>query len=217
MNLESEDMGIVFVGNFNPAIFQPEWLYSHDLISEGELEYANQHLTVIHNAVSDFDIGSDIHLLVTVDRYQLRADFKYNNQIRDLTIGVFKLLEHCPITALGVNRSMHYKTNSKDEQQKILNSISGVEGFNDILNQPMVKTYELISQRQDGEEGYMLVRIGPSSIIENGIMIHVNNHHGKPDKSRIALDKLLKKLETSWDEMSSFALMIADKILEKKR
>ena len=123
MNLEAEDVGVVFVGNFNPAIFHPEWLYTHNLISEDDRDQAIEKLKVVHKAVSDFPIksddvfGSTLQLLVTVDRFQLIGDFKWNHEVRDLAVGIFSLLEHCPVTAMGVNRSLHFKLDSLEKQK----------------------------------------------------------------------------------------------------
>jgi hypothetical protein len=54
-NCELEGTSVVLVGNFNPAIFHPSWLASHNMVRGGEAEKAQIQIVspeFIHNRVA---------------------------------------------------------------------------------------------------------------------------------------------------------------------
>jgi hypothetical protein len=53
-SLQSESASIVLVGSFNPAIFHPEWLLRHSLISEDDNKGAK--VEIVHSQLSKFSL-----------------------------------------------------------------------------------------------------------------------------------------------------------------
>lgn len=212
MNREAEEVSIVFIGSFNPAIFHPDWLLRNKLINQDDHEYAIKELKVVHKFASGFPIRSGLGLVVDPDRFQLHGDFTDNHKMRDLAINIFRLLEHCPVTAMGVNRLMHFRLASKDELVQAANRLSGVDRFKSVFDDPWLRSYEVIGKRPDGDDGYLHVKIAPSSKIVPGLLIHVNNHRERQSPERLNLEELLKTLDGSWDQMMNYAIEIADKI-----
>lgn len=66
MRIEPEisGVGVVVLGDFNPAIFTPAWFALHDLLPRSVAENAG--LQVAHQQVTAFD-ADWLHLQVTVD------------------------------------------------------------------------------------------------------------------------------------------------------
>jgi len=110
---EKKNLSIVFLGDFNPTIFQPEWFAAEDLIRKRESEDAK--IEIIHPeiVVIIFDWG---RLEVTRDRFVLSTkQDPYYEILRDLVIGTFRLLRHTPIKMVGINTEMHFRMRSIKE------------------------------------------------------------------------------------------------------
>src|SRR5437899_2220983 len=92
---------IVFVGSFNPAIFQPSWFVRHNLMPAGEADKAD--VKMIHPQVCHFETE---RFVVQVTGERFLAGTKPSTHwapLRDLVLGTFFLLEHTPVTAMGLN------------------------------------------------------------------------------------------------------------------
>jgi len=97
-----EALGIVHRGNFNPAIFQPSWFAAQNLIRPQEAEAAE--IEIIHPKVAAFTAGW-LRLHVVEDRFHASTtQVAYFETLRDLVLGVFGILSHIPLKALGINR-----------------------------------------------------------------------------------------------------------------
>src|SRR5947209_5297307 len=100
---ENEGASIVMIGAFNPAIFQPRWLSTQQLIRPEEGEDAK--ITIIQAEVADFSTEW-FRLVVLQQRLQLLStDPRQYSPLRDLAAGMFIILPHTPISSLGMNRS----------------------------------------------------------------------------------------------------------------
>ena len=110
---EIKNLNIVFLGDFNPKIFQPAWFAAENLIRQRESEDAK--IEIIHPeiVVIIFDWG---RLEVTRDRFVLSTkQDPYYEILRDLVIGTFRLLRHTPIKMVGINTEMHFRMRSIKE------------------------------------------------------------------------------------------------------
>ena len=84
---------IVFLGSFNPKIFQPEWFARHKLLPEEQA--ATAEVKVITQQLSQFETEQVI-LQVTTDRFT--AATKVNAHplpLSDIVQGTFSLLAAC--------------------------------------------------------------------------------------------------------------------------
>ena len=105
LKFHEETASIVLLGNFNPAIFHPEWLAAKQLIRSSEAAAAA--LDVVHAELAQFRMGW-LRLTVTRDRFVAEtSDPSHQAPLRDLVVGIFELLEHTPTTRLGLNRTVH--------------------------------------------------------------------------------------------------------------
>jgi len=111
-SLQSEAASIVLVGSFNPAIFHPEWLLRHSLISEDDNKGAK--VEIVHNQLSKFSLE---WLFIDVMHEKLIArtnDSSYFSPMRDLMSSALKILEHTPIGKMGINLDLSYKIDEEE-------------------------------------------------------------------------------------------------------
>src|SRR5688500_4623204 len=103
---------IVLRGSFNPTIFQPSWLARYNLISTQEADAAQ--VKVVHSEVSHFETESSV-IQVTKDRFAAATKASVHwVPLADLVVGTFSILEHTPVTAMGINRQMHFEVSSEE-------------------------------------------------------------------------------------------------------
>ena len=121
MDFKEHEASVVVVGSFNPTIFQPEWFEKNQLISRPDLDSTN--IELVHPDISRFDLPW-CHVDVRQERFTLRCkDEAFFPMVRDLSIGVFKLLEHSPIKATGINSIITYHADSDEEWHNIGNTL----------------------------------------------------------------------------------------------
>jgi hypothetical protein len=101
---------VVLVGDFNPALFHPDWLAQNDLITDG--------LAAALKEAPDFVVSHEVTQFsadwlvcqVTVSRCMFSTrQLPLADAVRDLAIGVFSLLSHTPVDAIGINANSHFR------------------------------------------------------------------------------------------------------------
>ena len=115
---EIEGMSAVLVGSFNPAIFHPQWLARHGLVSEAEAEAAN--IEIVRPELSVFTVGL---LRMVVEQVRLRVETttaEASGPVRDLIIGAMHLLEQTPVSQMGINRAMHFKMPTEETWHAVI-------------------------------------------------------------------------------------------------
>ena len=127
MRIEPEISGVVVVllGDFNPAIFTPAWFAMHGLLPQAAADSAK--LEVAHHQVTMFSTDW-LHLQVTSDRFLADTVQAPHVRVRDLVVRVFKEhLNHTPVRAMGINRSVHFRVGSLAERDQIGRALAPVE------------------------------------------------------------------------------------------
>src|SRR6184192_974106 len=110
---EFRSASLVALGSFNPAIFQPQWLGATKLIRQEEADKAT--IEVVHPEMTVFSTEW-FKIEVTSGRFAILTDDPTKHlPLRDLAIGVFRVLEHTPITAMGFNSIHHFAMGSSEE------------------------------------------------------------------------------------------------------
>jgi hypothetical protein len=158
--------------SFNPNIFHPSWFALHQLISEEEISQSK--ITISVDNVSIFRINwFDIE--VTLDRFKISTDqIAYFELLRDLAVGIFELLGHTPVRALGMNFSAHFKIHNKKDQRSFLKKIYPLNFWDGILENPTFD--KIILKDPINKSNLKRVVIEPSNKIDHGLFIECNNH-----------------------------------------
>src|ERR1700735_4210479 len=131
---EDEGALITLIGSFNPAIFQPRWLGSLNLIRPEEAEKAQ--IATIQAEIADFKTDW-FHLQVLQKRLVLQSlDPTHLEPLRDLAVGIFTILPHTPVEILGMARIFHYKMPSPEAWHNVGNQLAPKDPWNSILDTP---------------------------------------------------------------------------------
>lgn len=101
--------GIVVLGDFNPAIFSPDWLERNGLIGQADAEFASQSESLVLSRQVAIVDSPWFVLQVVEDQFSLTGKGALTPALRDLASGVLALLSHTPVRALGMNFMGHYK------------------------------------------------------------------------------------------------------------
>lgn len=188
---------IVLLGTFNPVIFQPAWLNSQGLIRKEEAEAAN--IGIIHRDVADFRLDWT-SILVVRERFQiLPLKDGHDEEIRDLVIGIFRLLAHTPIYAMGINKTAHLPMESIEAWHTLGHRLAPKDIWNEILEKPGMQSLIIQGVRTDSLRGYINVKVEPSTIVQPGIVTEVNDHYEVQDRNKTTgSDEIVGILDRSW-------------------
>ena len=216
INLKPSIQGhhIVLVGDFNPKIFQPAWFGAEELLRKGEADGAQ--VEIIHPEVVIFSLEW-LRLEVTRDRFSAATKMEaYDEVVRDLIVGTFRLLRHTPLRKMGVNREMHFQMQSEDQWNEIGHSLAPKTLWENVLEKPGMRSMVIQGMRQDELKGYIQVAVEPSTQVHPGVYMRVNDHFEVKDpKSSMGSDEIIGILECSWKESYSRSRNIIDTVLEK--
>ena len=203
--LEINAVSIVLIGSFNPAIFNPLWFKVHDLIKPDEADSAK--LEITHPEVSSFSTDW-LKLQVLHKRFAAATtDPSHFPSLKDLVRGTFSLLEHTPVSKMGLNRLMHFRMSSTKEWHEFGDLVAPKEHWKVIMNKPGLISLRMEDPRTEGHKGYVRVKIEPSARIQPGVFVEVNNHY--ESESENGLEVMMGVLESSWSNVLSSSEEIA--------
>ncbi len=179
---EIQGISIVLVGSFNPKIFHPAWFAAQKLIREKEAEEAN--IELITPAVAKFSLDW-MRLQVIQEQFVIETiQEPYYEILRDLIVGTFSLLNHTPVTMLGINTQQHFRMHFEDEWNKLGHELAPKEKYwIPVLEKPGMRSLVVQGQRPDKYKGYIQVKVEPSSKIQLGVYISINDHYEVKEES----------------------------------
>ena len=207
---ELEGQVLVLLGQFNPAIVQPSWLALQNLVRTAEAETAT--VEIISPHLSVFNVGN-IRLVVQTDKFQLETvAVEDGPTLRDLAVGVFRILEHTPVTALGINREMHFRMDSIEEWHKIGDRLVPKEPWNLVMPTPGTKSIVVQNDRRPSsgsvpDEGVLTLRLEPSTRVSPGVYVNSNLHFAA-NRARS-----LEILESRWESAQGEARGAAETLI----
>jgi len=194
---ELEKISIVLLGSFSPSMFQPAWLALHELIRPEEAESAK--VEIIHPEVVIVSIAT-VKIQMTQDKYiGSTTDPSANEFLRDLTLGTFRLLRHTPIRAMGLNWSVHFRMASEEAWHKAGHRLAPKEPWIEVLEKPGMRSLTMEGSRSDANKGKIQIRIEPSSQVQPGIFIQINDHCEIQDyKPEAGCEAIMNLLLSNW-------------------
>jgi hypothetical protein len=202
--IEFESYSIVVVGAFNPVIVSPSWLVESELIRPNEGEQAE--IEVIHRQATSFSTEW-FQLRVLPEQFVVESsDSSKLSLLRDLVTGIFKLLEHTPVTAFGFNGMRHYKMPSEAEYRNLGYHFAPKDKWKGIISRPALRSMTEEGNRNDLTGQIDNITLEPSLRVQNGIYIRENRHFGMSDKqSSPQREKMTTLLEacSGWNDFLS--------------
>ncbi len=189
-NPDLENLNILVLGSFNPTIFHPLWFKQHNLISNSDLIFTEEKSSVklLHPQITQFTL-SWCEIEIQTNRFLIQTTQEaYFEQLFDLAIGVFTLLQHTPITAVGIN----YLTNqSLDQADKF-------DFLNNFYSSKLKEIYRgflpfnIQFTIQKDKESNINVQI-KEDINSKKIVTNVNYHYECPEFNGSMLAKLISE------------------------
>src|SRR6478609_780623 len=173
--LEVKEQSIVLIGNFNPAIFHPQWLARKDLIGSADADKAS--ITVNHPDISEFQL-SFCNIQVLVDRFSITSSQETHfKSIRDLVINILKFLPETPVIQMGINLEHHYNFSDEKEYIQFGHIIVPKKPLWDsITDDPGVEKISIRFKQDEGYEGHKVITLNPSNKYKLGVRLQVNDH-----------------------------------------
>lgn len=212
---EIEGVSIVFLGDFNPKIFQPAWFAAQDLIRNEEAEKVK--IEVIHEAIVNFSLEW-LDIQVLQNRFLAGTQQSpYYPVLRDLVISTFRILSHTPIRMMGINFHFHFPMESEEAWHALGHRVTPKEIWANILEKPGLRSLSMEGKRPDDFKGSITARIEPSKQIRHGVYISINDHYEIKDlESSLGCKEIINILESAWDSSATKSKEIAYSLLEKK-
>jgi hypothetical protein len=202
-----DGVSIVFLGSFNPQIFQPAWLAAEDLMDKEEADAAE--IAIVHGDIVGFRVGS-ISLEVTRDRFSTETtDATAVESLRDLVAGIFTRLSHTPVAAMGINKNTHYEMPSRASWDGLGHRLVPKEPWEPVLSKPGTRSVTVEGVRPDDYRGYVRVTFEPSiRVLPHGVFFGTNDHlqldrDGKPIRAREAVAILADMWSPAIDRANS--------------
>ncbi len=205
---------IVLLGSFNPRLFQPLWLATQDLVSATEADRAE--IQLISPALTILNVGP-FSLQVLDDRFVAETiHIPYFSPLRDLVVGIFRLLRHTPARALGINRSMHFKPEENLSWRGFDASVQASVPWTEALTEPEMVGLDLRSRRDNSPvEGYVQLHLEPSQREKEGIFIRVNDHYQVAgENSQAGLQSITEIVAAEFTQSLDRSLSLAKRTLE---
>jgi len=203
--LDIQGVSIVLLGKFNPAIFHPSWFAAQELIRQQEADATE--IVLVHPEASILNTDW-LQVHVVRNRFQAgTAQESYFEPLRDLVVGVFSLLSHTPVSAMGINRDFHFKLESEKSWHQLGHRLAPKQDWKDLLDEPGMLSLAMKGERTDDFDGYLQVRVAPSPRIQYGVFVAVNDHYRLVETSEIPVI-----LNEQWSESMGRSLRIAQKI-----
>ena len=213
--LDAEEASIVFVGSLNPAIFHPEWLRRHELITQDDLEGAD--IEIVHRDLSKFSLKW-LKMDVTRDKITVRSnDPAQYGPLKDLMISVFGILEHTPINMIGMNLKLSYKIDSEEIWHKIGDNLAPKPYWKDLPQRVGLISMTIQCPRPDDQKGNIRINVGSVKSDYVGVDFNINNHVELRylEGEKKIIQNATSILSDNWDNSLEFARTSCECVLVK--
>jgi hypothetical protein len=203
---------IVALGHFNPLIFRPDWFRDQGIIIGSD--YESVIIDVIHQDIVMFKVPWG-KVQVDRERFSLISIQEPLIRLHDFFVNCFLKLPETPISALGINRDIHFEAGSKDVCDRVGDQLAPKPVWGDFLERGEQRLGGLRSlimeqsvagegrpMRLDGGPGWIRVQVEPSNPVRYGIFVQVNDHYdlthkGEPSNGRVAAELVAEKFASS--------------------
>lgn len=172
--LPHDNMAVVVLGKFDPLLITPRWLREMNLI--GAEDYESYAIEIISKGVSSVSYGS-LQLKVLPTTLQVTTDAPNDAEAaRDLAAGILLSGGTQSVSALGINRSVHFQVN-QGRNHAIGDALAPKAMWSEVLHLPGLQNLNIRGVRDDGYGGSVNVQVQSSNLIEPGIYISINDHN----------------------------------------
>lgn len=226
--IESFGSSIVAVGNFNPPIFSPDWLNKNGLIGDGDVAFAK-------NAAS-YAITPDIcrfetewfTLQVVAEQFSLTSKGALTPLLKDLAMGIFTIVDHTPVRAIGLNFEANYKLATFEELHKIGDALvpkniwHSIYPENDHQSVGMTNlTISIDPCKRDEKlvtENKKNISVRRSGVTPNGVFFSFNDHYAITKEETLKITPasfVVRRIDECWEESKNEAQKAFEAIIHQ--
>jgi hypothetical protein len=115
---------------------------------------------------------------------------------------------------VGVNRSVHLRTESEEKWHEIGHKLAPKEFWEPITEKPGTQSITIRSARTDSRTGYVDITIQPSGRVPFGLFVGINDHIQLDDPSILpeGASQIVDALEANWDSARQRARNILERV-----
>lgn len=217
---------IVGVGHFNPLILRPDWLRKKELIVGSDSEQLQIEVMVAELVVLRFPWG---RLHCDTNQFVISTDQDPVVTAHDFFVQCFQLLPETPITAVGINREIHFPAGSSEKLHLIGDTLAPKEFWGPLLTdgekrigglRSLVMEQAVVQNgtklRQDGRPGHVQLKVEPSvrGDVPSGVYCHINDHFSLLSKGEPADGRAVSELVSEvWKPSMAQAELWFDKVM----
>lgn len=217
IQLVEDRPSIVAIGIFAPALFHPQWFRAQGLLGESEAKHASMRILVpdfVHWTTDEW-----LEVQVLPNRFLAQALVESRAEaLRDLVVGALQVLDQSSVTALGINRSMHFSVGTEADYHKIGDALAPKEPWAEVLRGRLGMRQLQIEQnvRTDGLTGKTIVTVAPSAKYPMHVVVDVNNDLRLESPAEAQAKSETRAIETisaNWSRLFSDARVLAERLL----
>jgi hypothetical protein len=217
-----QQVQVVLIGKFNPAIIQPGWLAKHGIV--GETEALNAQVGLIHPDVASISLAH-LEIVVEPEKCTISGKGIHFDVVRDFILKAFgEFLFHTPIVAVGINFAVHFDCGSFEAREAFARRLAPREpwgAWGTQMEGPkegdghggLISIAMRQETRPDDRKGFLIVRLEPSSRLKTtGIFMFVNDHYavdGSTDSSQA-----MEVVELGWEPSIQYSKYIINCIMK---
>jgi hypothetical protein len=197
-------VAIVLNGSFNPTIFQPAWFAAKNLLREAETSAAE--VKIIGPQLCHFQTEW-LELQVIRNRFIAQSrNGGYEGPLKDLVASTFGLLEHTPLSNLGMNREVQLQFDNEDRWHRFGHRLVPKDLWNEILDTPGLLNLGVQGLRRNAPPGSN-INVFVSSTGPLRADIDINEHRNATAPESAA--SLMAVLKESWEQALGDSARIA--------
>lgn len=216
---EIDGLSIVIIGAFNPAIFHPSWFSQLNLLGDREIQTATDDPNLVVSREATQFVADWFVCQVLTDRLQLStAEPDAMESLRDIAHAVLTELPHTPLSALGINRDVHWKMPSEARWHALGDFLVPKTPWARLLyGRVGLRSLLVQSGPREDQPGATFVKIEPSTRIDPGVYVGINQHFQYPEEHASTKTPALWAADTLvavWKDQFEMSSQIATEILD---
>ncbi|MBN1675503.1 MAG: hypothetical protein JXR37_30965 [Kiritimatiellae bacterium] len=158
-----------------------------------------------------------VDVQVLRDRFAMRTlQDGCEEALRDLVLGTFSLLRHTPAGVMGLNRAVHFTVEDDEAWHAIGHRlVPKARVWDEVLREPGTRSVAVQGKRPDQFRGYILVKLEPSSVVQPGVFVDVNDHFDvRTDGEAPPVAELMTILGEVWVDAVARAKKLVSHLME---
>ena len=211
-NPELKQFSIVLVGDFNPAMFSPQWFGKNNILPAEDVEFAlsEKSTPIVSSAITIFRTNQ-LSIKIDTRRFQVVALKEPLIVLKDFITKTFENLSNYTITAYGFNYAAHYSVENYQEFHRIGDRLAPKQYWKNLLGADIagdnrnggLATIQMQEKKKD-TEGQISIILQSSSLKKPGFYMSCNDHNNLTEDNATA-EVLLERINNEFDR--SFKLM----------